>query len=69
MCIRDSLGGLELVVDLVEALLEVPNADERTARHAGLDVVAVRDEEELADRPLVQLPVVHDHPALALDRL
>eukprot|EP00969_Alexandrium_andersonii_P354922 15443275-Alexandrium_andersonii.AAC.1 len=30
---------------------------------------AVRDQEELADSPLVQLQIAHDHPALALDRL
>ena len=56
-----------LIVALVEPFLEVPHGDEPRPSHAGLDFIAVWNQEHLSDRLLVERPVVYHHTPLALN--
>jgi len=66
---RHFLGCLIRIVALVESFLQITDGNQIRACYGRLDVVAVRYQENLADRDAVKLAVVNDEPAATLDSL
>tara|TARA_B100001175_G_scaffold288735_1_gene272093 strand:+ start:755 stop:1282 length:528 start_codon:yes stop_codon:yes gene_type:complete len=63
------LLGVRLIVNLIEPFFEVTHRDELVASDRALDVIRVRDQEELPLSNLVKLTVVHHHTTPSLNRL
>ena len=66
---RHFLGGLLFVVNLVDTLFEVSYRNEDRARYAGLDMIAVGNEEYLPHCHPVERSVVHYKAPGSPDRL
>ena len=58
-----------LVVALVETFLEVSHRNEFVTRDSRFDLIAVRNQEQLPNCDLIQLPIIDHEAASSLDSL